>query len=97
MTLRACAVQVDIAKDPSKDNWATRTPLSGKQKVQGEFVLIYLCYNFKGVFIILGVMELADAQEALTSSFIDKMNTTVTLWAHKTIPLIFPIFNHGRK
>jgi hypothetical protein len=39
---------------PSSGNGGTVTPYEWEKKVQGEFVLIYLCYNFKRMLIILG-------------------------------------------
>jgi len=59
------------------------TLLRGKQKVQGEFGLIYLSCNFKRLFQILGLKGLKDALEARIFNFMDKMNTTVALWAQK--------------
>ena len=68
--------------------------MRGKEKVQGEFGLIYLCYNFKRLFQILGLKGLKDALEARIFNFMDKMNTTVALVAHKTKIYIFPILRH---
>jgi len=76
---------------PSSDNGATITPYEWEKKVQGEFGLIYLCYNFKRILIILGLKGLKEALEARIFNFMDKMNMRIALWAHKTIPLIFPI------
>ena len=78
-----------------KRQWGySYTLLRGKEKVQGEFGLIYLCYNFKRLFQILGLKGLKDALEARIFNFMGKMNTTVALVAHKSKIYIFPILRH---
>jgi len=80
-----------------KRQWGySYTLLRGKQKVQGEFGLIYLCYNFKRLLQILGIKGLKNALKARIFNFIRKITMTVTLNTHKTIPSIFPTLTHTK-
>lgn len=52
----------------------TYTLLKTKAKVNGEFALIFTCYNLKRVINILGVKELVRRFKGLKCSFLATMN-----------------------
>jgi len=53
-----------------KRNWGyTFTRLRGLEKIEGEFSLIFLCYNIRRSVSILGVQELISLLKALKKDF----------------------------
>jgi transposase len=63
-----------------KRSWGyTYTLLKGKEKVNGEFALIFACYNLKRVLSILGVKEVIKRLKRLFSHFLMSCTTVIAL------------------
>jgi hypothetical protein len=57
----------------------TYTLLKGKEKVNGEFALIFACYNLKRVLSILGVKEVIKRLKRLFSHFLIPCTIVIAL------------------
>jgi len=67
-----------------KRNWGyTYSRLRGLEKIEGEFSLIFLCYNIRRSVSILGVQDLIKALKAFKTSFLSFFKLFLAIMSHQ--------------